>query len=98
MIKRRFYKVDYGDRDDLSASSSWSSDSDVEAESAELSEADSAGEVQGDAYHSSTSSGDEDDDEIEAKVLPPSPLLGKLHEKSEILKLQTKMIPSQLIL
>ncbi|KAK4793237.1 hypothetical protein SAY86_023672 [Trapa natans] len=93
MIKRRFYKVEHGDGDDLSASSSSSSssDSDIEAEPPQASDADSGGEVGGDADHSSTSSGpldDEDDSEIEAKALSPGPLPGKLHEKTKFPDLQ----------
>ncbi|KAI4346940.1 hypothetical protein L6164_007803 [Bauhinia variegata] len=60
MIKRRFYKIDHGDRDVASDASSSSSDSEVEAEEAEESEDDAIPEVNQD--DASTSSGYKSED------------------------------------
>lgn len=56
MIKRRFYKIDHGDRDASDPSSS-SSDSEIEAEATEESEDDAMPEVKQDDDAGSTSSG-----------------------------------------
>ncbi|XP_028785517.1 uncharacterized protein LOC114741423 isoform X1 [Neltuma alba] len=62
MIKRRFYKIDHGDRDDASDSSSSSSDFDQEAEPTEESEEHVIPAVNEDNESGSTSSGYKSED------------------------------------
>ncbi|CAL8137136.1 unnamed protein product [Prunus armeniaca] len=63
MIKRRFYKLEHGDRDGPSNSSSSSSDSEIEPEAIEDSDDDDAvEELEEDAQACSTSSGYQSED------------------------------------